>query len=144
MSDSSAHRVPRAGLDPITDADTALAVIHLAVHEPPEPATIVVTLDHRRCGIHLAVITRTSSDDDVIDIVERLLGGIEPDDEIDAIVLATVRPGSQGSCEHDIERWSMIDDVAYEFGIELVDWFVLGDTIWSPRDLAGVPPRWEP
>lgn len=144
MSDSSADRVPRAGLDPITDAESALAVIRLAVDEPARPKTIVVTLDERRCGVHLAVITRTTSDDDVVDITERLLEGAEPTDEIEAIIVASVRPGCTGPCEHDLVRWSRIDGVAGDFGVELVEWFLIGDTVTYPRELAGVPSRWRP
>lgn len=142
MSESSAHRVPRAGLDPITDAETALAVIRLAADRPLQPETIVVTLDHRRCGVHLAVVTRTNSDDDVIDIAERLLEGIEPIDDIDAIIVASVRPDSEGAQLHDADRWLQLDEVAESFGVELVEWFVLGRSVSCPRELTGDPPRW--
>lgn len=141
MSDSSAHRVPRAGLDPITDADTALAVIRLAVSEPPHHETILVTLDDRRCGIHLAVVHHTDADD-IVDVCERLLEAAEPAGEIDGLIAASVRPGADGPCLPDADRWLQLDEVADSFGVELVEWFVLGRSVSCPRQLIGEAPRW--
>lgn len=144
MSDSSAHRVPRAGLDPITDADAALAVIELAVHRPARHETILLTLDADRCGMHLAVVSSTTSDDAVVDVTERLLDASGPIDDIDGIIVASVRPGCAGPCSHDRERWWLIDDVAMDHGVELVEWFLIGDTVSCPRRLTSDPPRWLP
>ena len=142
MSDCSAHRVPRARLDPITDSATALTLIRLAAADPPQPQTIVVTLDQRRCGLHLAVVNRTNADDDVIDVIERLLDGVEPLIDIDAMVVASVRPGDQGGHLDDADRWLHLDEIAESFGVELVEWFVLGRAVSCPRELIGDPERW--
>jgi hypothetical protein len=35
-----------------------------------------------------------------------------------------------------------MSDVTSAAGVELVEWFVIGDDIHCPRDLLGESPRW--
>ncbi len=35
-----------------------------------------------------------------------------------------------------------MSDLTSAAGVELVEWFVIGDDIHCPRDLLGEPPRW--
>ena len=58
-----------------------------------------------------------------------------------ALVMATVRPGG-GPLEDDGDRWLEMSDLTSAAGVELVEWFVIGDEIHCPRDLLGEPPRW--
>lgn len=176
---SSAHRLPRAGLDPITDAETALAVLEAVIHHPPRSEVIVLTLDDARCGQHVVVVADTESDDDVLEVAERVLDAAAASPVVDAIVVASVRPprpprsaphGDEvgdtsdvghhsididdprfgadllGPCLDDAEadalRWIELDQIAEEIGIGLVEWFVIGDTVTRPRELADDPPRW--
>ena len=45
------HRCPRAGIDPVDDAPTALAIVGLAMHRPRRAETIVVLLDAEQRGL---------------------------------------------------------------------------------------------
>ncbi len=42
----------------------------------------------------------------------------------------------------DVDRWLELSDLAEQAGVELLEWFVIGDAITCPRDLLGEPPRW--
>ncbi len=47
-----------------------------------------------------------------------------------------------GPLEGDGDRWLEMSDLTSAAGVELVEWFVIGDDIHCPRDLLGEPPRW--
>jgi hypothetical protein len=142
MSDCSAHRVPRAGLDPIDGPVKALAVVRLAVHLPLEPETVVLLLDHERCGAVISVVNETYCPDDVLEVVECLTGAAAGTDRVGAVVVASVRPGADELDPRDPDRWLEMSDISELVGIELVEWFVLGRDTWCPRDLIGEAPRW--
>ncbi len=142
MSDCSAHRVPRAGLDPIDGPAAALAVVRLAVHLPLEPETVVLLLDHERCGAVISVVNETHRPDDVLEVVECLTGAAAGTDRVGAVVVASVRPGAAEPDPRDPDRWLEMSDISDLVGIELVEWFVLGRRTWCPRDLIGEAPRW--
>jgi hypothetical protein len=135
------HRPPRAGVDPITDDSAALVTIGLAMHDPPRPETIVLMLDERRCGIALVVVSGTTRPDDVLEVVECLTRPAATAERVDAIVVASVRPGHDATLG-DGERWPVLADLAEQHGVELVEWFVIGRTIIRPREAAGARPRW--
>jgi hypothetical protein len=42
----------------------------------------------------------------------------------------------------DVDRWLEASDLLEGYGLELLEWFVIGDRTWCPRDLLGEPPRW--
>lgn len=163
MSDCSFHRVPRAGLDPIDDPLTALAVIRLAVHVPHVHETVVLLLDHARCGVGITVVAGTECPDDVIDVAECLVTAAAGTDRVGAMVVASVRPDGGPVCgvdgcdiggcdvggcdvdhvvEFDPERWIEMSEIAEEAGIELLEWFVIGRDVVTPRDQLGESPRW--
>ena len=139
-----AHRTfPRAGVDPIDDAVTALSVIRLAVHRPPIAETVALVLDSERRGRTVVVVDGTDEPDAVLDVVEHLAESIAETGDGGALVIATVRPGGH-PLEADEDRWLEASDLAEALGVELLEWFVLdgnGGT-WSPRDLIAEPPRW--
>jgi hypothetical protein len=141
MQFCSAHRPPRAGVDPIDCAESALAVIALAIHLPPTDETIALLLDHDRRGSCVTIVSGTSRPDDVIEVAECLAEVGAQSGSVGALVLATVRP-SQGALVGDDDRWLEMSDLTMAAGVELVEWFVIGDDIHCPRDLLGEPPRW--
>jgi len=61
--------------------------------------------------------------------------------DLASLVLATSRPGGDMQAT-DRERWIEAAMQCADGGIELVEWFVIGEHIACPRDLAGDPPRW--
>jgi DNA repair protein RadC len=136
----SCHRTPRAGVDPIRGQGAAMRVVRLAMHDPPIAETILLLLDHEHRGVRLVVVTGTDGDDDVLDVVGRL-GSMAAADEVDALVVASVRPGG-GLQPADADRWLEMSDECELIGIELVEWVIVGERVACPRDLLGESPRW--
>lgn len=142
MHQRSPRRAPRAGVDPIDRAETALDVIDLAAHAIPVDETIVILLDHLRRGLCIAVVSGTTGPDDVIDVVELFAETAAASGRIGALVVASVRPDT-GLLHDDADRWLEMSAVVAGHGLELLEWFVLGlDDTACPRDLFGEPPRW--
>jgi hypothetical protein len=135
-------RIPRAGRDPITGADDALAVISLAMDHPLTHETIAFGLDGDRCGNVITVVSCTESPDAVIDVVEVLCRSMEMQPRGTGLVVASIRPWA-ATLPGDVDRWLEASAVAESFGIELVEWFVIGPPgAECPRELIGEPERW--
>jgi hypothetical protein len=141
----STSRLPRAGVDPITDDATALALLRVAA-SPTRHETIVVLLDAARCGIGLVVVSDTSDPDAVVDVTARILDPAVHAGQVGAVILASVRPtdgvGRSRDDLSDAERWLDLDRVATARDVDLVEWFVLGAGVSRPRELVNAPPRW--
>lgn len=144
----AAHRVPRAAIDPIESPSAALAVIDLAISRPLTDETIALVLDPDRRGRTVVIVDGTERPDALLDVVERLAACF--DERGGCLVLATIRPGG-GPLPGDDDRWLEASDLADEFGVELVEWFVItgerpsaAAAAWCPRDLLCEPPRWAP
>jgi len=140
------HRPPRAGVDQIDSAAAALAVIRLAVHQPLRAEVIVLVLDADRRGRTVVIIDGTDEPDSVLEVVERLAESVADSEHGAALVVASVRPSS-GPLDGDDQRWMEARDLAEDFGVELLEWFVISDdtgppTAWCPRDLLAEAPRW--
>ena len=135
-------RLPRAGIDPIGDADTAFVTISMAVHRPLRHETVVALLDDDRCGVSIVAVSGTHRHDAVIDVVECLLEPLVDSGRIGALIVASVRPGPGGLDPHDVDRWLEMSDLAEQRCIELLEWFVISDDVSCPRDQLGEPPRW--
>jgi hypothetical protein len=59
-----------------------------------------------------------------------------------SLVVATVRPDA-GVLPGDIDRWLEASAICEQFGVELVEWFVISPHgVECPRDLLGEPERW--
>ena len=138
------RRLPRAGIDPICDADTAFVTISMAVHRPLRYETIVALLDDDRCGISLVAVSGTQQPDAAVDVLETLLDAAVHDGRVGAAIVASVRPadGSEADDDRDIDRWLEMSDLADQRGVELLEWFVIADDVSCPRDRLGEPPRW--
>lgn len=135
------NRLPRAGVDPITDAATALVTVAAAIQRPLRHETIVVFLDDARRGLAIAVVSGTERPDDVLEVVECLTQPAATRESVAAIVVASIRPGA-GALPSDLDRWLEMSELAEQAGVEVVEWFVIADGIDCPRDLLGEPPRW--
>lgn len=150
MSPTRPHpsRLPRAGVDPITDEATALALLSVAAN-PTRHETIVVLLDDARCGIGLVVVSDTRDRDAVVEVAARILDPAVHDGRVASVIVATVRPGGHADHErhehHDLadaERWVDLDEIADRCDVELVEWFVLDAEVSRPRELVNAPQRW--
>lgn len=137
----SAHRLPRAGVDPIDSELVAFAMIAHMLGRPPRDETIALLLDDQRRGISVLVVNGTDRPDAMFAVLDLIVHGDHHGDELGAVVLASVRPGGAVD-QADIDRWLEASDVLADRGIELVEWFVIGIDVTCPRDLLGEPPRW--
>jgi hypothetical protein len=135
-------RLPRAGIDPIADVDAAFVTISLAVHRPLRDETVVALLDDARRGIALVVVSGTHEGDSVVEVVDCLLNLSRHGDRVGSLIVASVRPDHDHTDERDVDRWLEMSDLADQFGIELLEWFVIADEVSCPRDQLGEPPRW--
>ena len=140
------RRIPRAGIDPIDDADTAFVTISMAVHRPMRHETILVLLDDARCGIGVVVVTDTSEPDDVLEVIECVLAPSAHGGRVSAVIVASVRPDTTTMTVRrdtdDVDRWLEMSDLTEQSGIELLEWFVITDDVSCPRDQLGEAPRW--
>ena len=136
------NRIPRALIDPIDCEVDALMLIDLTMKHPPESDTIAVLLDHERRGLTIFTVTGTTQPDAMFELLDIIIdAGNEGDGRLGGVILASIRPG--GRLEPaDVDRWLEASETAELGGIELVEWFVIGDDIQCPRDLLGQPPRW--
>lgn len=133
-------------MDPIHGPADALAVVRLAASVPLVPETIVILLDDDRRGRTIVVVDDTADPDALARIVEHVGAAACRDGHTGALVVATVRPGG-GLIADDDQRWLDASDIADGHGLELIEWFVIGDdgghaTAWCPRDLLAERPRW--
>lgn len=138
----SAHRIPRAHLDPVAGAADALLLFSLAMHHPLQPEVIAFLLDSSDRGGTIVVVTEVSSPDAVLGVVETMCLAAEASPELCRMVVASVRPAS-ATQPGDIDRWLEASAIAEVHGVELVEWFVIGPAgPECPRDLIGEPERW--
>ena len=139
------HRLPRAGVDTISCAETALLTLAMAIQRPLRAEIVTLLLDDQRRGIAVAVVSGTQQPDDVLDVVECFTRSAAHGGRVGSIIVASVRPdGSDESTTSaaDVDRWLEMSDIAEQAGVELLEWFVIGDDVRCPRDQLGEPPRW--
>jgi hypothetical protein len=138
----SAHRPPRAYIDPVLDAADALAIISLAIHDPLRPEIVAFLLDATGRGGTIVVVTDATLPDAVVGVVETMCMAAAGNPELCRLVVATVRPCG-ATRPGDVDRWLEASAIADVHGIELVEWFVIGPAgPECPRDLLGEPERW--
>lgn len=136
----SSHRFPSAGVDVIDDAAARL-LLGAARAVPPRCETIVVLLDHDRCGHSIISVDGTCDADAIIDVAELVLTVAATSAGIGAVILGSVRPAGTDDLD-DVERWLELDQCFSSAGIDLVEWYVFGATLSRPRVLVGEPDRW--
>ena len=140
-SNCAAHRLPRAGIDPIDSEFTALLMVWHMMTWPTRAETIALLLDDQRRGISVLVVGGTDHPDALFDVVDLVAESGGHGEALGAAVLASVRPG-EGLDPGDVDRWLESSDVLADRGVELLEWFVVGRDICCPRDQLGEPPRW--
>ena len=133
----STRRIPRGYIDPIESRADALAVLSLAA--PFGHDTVAILLDTERRGIGIVVVTGTTDPDAIFGVIDVCVHSQYRD--IGGLILATGRPGGDMQAA-DRDRWIEATMHCDDGGIELVEWFIIGEHIACPRDLAGEPPRW--
>jgi hypothetical protein len=134
-------RIPRANVDPIRSATDALAVVSAVMDHPMTPQTIVMLLDDDRRGERIVVVNDTDRTADPSTVVEWVCASYaEVTDR--ALVMATIRPRG-ATRPGDVDVWLEASALADSFGLELLEWFVVGPAgPECPRDLIGEPDRW--
>jgi hypothetical protein len=137
----AAHRLPRAGVDPIHDPALALALIGSMLSSPPERETFAILLDHERRGISILHLVDDPHPDAVFDVAELIIAAAYQQARFGAVILVSVRPNEPDELA-DADRWLELSDQFDTAGIDLVEWFVIGRTINLPRTLVGDPQRW--
>jgi hypothetical protein len=138
------HRLPRAGVDTISCAETALLTLAMAIQQPLRDETVSLLLDDERRGIAVAVVSGTYQPDDVLEVVECFTLSAAHGGRVASIIVASVRPGvdDETTSATDVDRWLEMSDIAEHVGVELLEWFVIGNAVTCPRDRLGEPPRW--
>jgi hypothetical protein len=136
-------RAPRGGVDRISGATAALALISSAITRPLAPEVVGVPLDALRVGRVVTVVGDAIDPDAVV-----LLACVMADaasrrsTDISSMFVATVRPDG-GLLASDIDRWLEASALVEAHGLTLLEWFVItADGVWLPRELLGESPRW--
>jgi hypothetical protein len=133
-------RIPRANIDPIGSAGDALALVSLVNAHPLRAETVVIVLDSERRGNVITVVSETRHVD-VCSILERFCSAAA-DTSAAHLVVATVRPEG-ATVPGDVDRWLEASALTDTFGIELLEWFIIGPAgPECPRDLIGEAERW--
>jgi hypothetical protein len=140
------HAAPRAYVDPVDDAGTAIRLFRLAAHRPWRHETLGFLLDHDGRGGTIYVVAGDAGTDDLIGVVAYLCAEAQHDPRLCSLVVASVCPDVARQCcrgSYEADRWCAASDLADEHGIELIEWFVIRpDRVECPRELAGEPERW--
>ena len=138
------HRLPRAGVDTISCAETALLALAMAIQRPLRAETVTLLLDDQRRGVAVAVVSGTHQPDDVLEVVECFTRSAAQGGRVGSIIVASVRPdrSDEATTSTDVDRWLEMSDIAEQAGVELLEWFVIGGEVTCPRDQLGEPPRW--
>jgi hypothetical protein len=137
----SRRRVPRAG-EPLTCLDDALTLVALSCHLPPQPETVLLFLDESNRGSTIVVVAHTPHADQVLDVVERFVSEAVLPPDVCGVVAASIRTDCH-LLPGDLDRWTELDLLCDQHGVQLVDWVVIGpDGPVSPRAVLGEPSRW--
>jgi hypothetical protein len=138
------HRLPRAGVDTIDCAETALLTLAMAIQQPLRAETVSLLLDDQRRGIAVAVVSGTDQPDDVLEVVECFTRSATHGGRVASVIVASVRPvvADEATAAGDVDRWLEMSEIAEQAGVELIEWFVITGDVTCPRDRLGEPPRW--
>ena len=139
------HRLPRAGVDAIDCAETALLTLAMAIQQPLRAETVTLLLDDQRRGhrrrrrVGHAPARRRARGRRVLHAQRRpRRPGRAASSSPACGPSRTTRP----TTATDVDRWLEMSDIAEQAGVELIEWFVIGGDVTCPRDRLGEPPRW--
>ena len=138
----SFSNLPRAHIDPIEAPLVALRLILMMVDPEASAETLVLTLDHRRCGVSITHVSGTDDPDAVLGVIDALAESARTSLGVAGLVVASIRPNVDFEIS-DLARWHEADRSCWESDIELVEWFVVGTSISCPREFCGIPARWQ-
>jgi len=142
MPVSSFGRAPRARIDPIFSAADAMAVFALQMSRPLRHETLVMFLDAERHGSTLVTVSDTTDPFCIVDVAEAMALSAAENVEVDALVIASIRPGGTLLAGDD-DLWLEAADVVDACGLVLIDWLIVGrNGTQSPREQLGMPSRW--
>lgn len=137
----SAPALPIADVDRFDDPSVALALIDALASHPPVHETIAILLDREHRGSTIMNVDGTVDGDSILRVADAVTERAIRVEEVGAVILASLRPGGSDELD-DLERWLTIDEQLGMFGIELVEWFVIGRSVSCPRALFGDDARW--
>jgi DNA repair protein RadC len=139
---SSRDPVPQARRDPITSPQQAMSVFRLAMCRPLRDETLIMFLDDQLRGHELVSVSDTVDPWQVVDVADTMAFCAGGNEDITALVVASVRPGG-GPLPDDEILWYEVADVVEDQGLTLIDWLIIGrDGVHSPRDYLGIASRW--
>lgn len=144
LHDRHRRPLPRAGIDRIDTLERALDLLANIASCPLVPETLVIGLDPGLRGRSILVVDGTLHPDALLEAVDTVIGsrrGRPPSTAGESLLAATVRPGGH-VFDSDVDRWLEASWATDAVGVELLEWFVIGDGITCPRDLLGERPRW--
>lgn len=132
---------------PVRGPLDALSLITLAAATPSRPETICLLMDASRRGGTCVVVDGTDDDEAIESVADFVLAAIAELGAgvgvVDAVVLASVRPGRGAPGDSDHWRWFALRDRFEDAGIDLLDWFVLGrGATVSMAELTDSHVRW--
>jgi len=128
--------------DVVTSDAKALLTLGLAISCPPRHETIVLMLDDDRRGLGVVIVSGTIDPEHVLNVAECVARTSEHGGATSALVIASIRPGHVGHSDGDDTRWLDLTRIADDAGVELLEWYVIGDEVSYPRHQLGEPPRW--
>lgn len=125
---------------PIRSRADALGLLSIAVQRPLRAETLCIPLDPEGQGVAILIASGTTVPDAVVGLVEFVAMSAEGG-PTDRLVVASVRP-HHDLLPDDVDRWLDASARAQQFGVLLLDWFVVSPSgIFTPRDLLGEPER---
>lgn len=136
-------RIPRAHIDPIVTSHNAQLLLDELMARPQRHETVAILLDHDRRGVSIVSVDGTVKPDAVFHVADLLTESVSASSNVGAVILASVRPAGHDELD-DLDRWSELSCQLDEVGIELVEWFVIGNGVSCPRALLGESHRWTP
>lgn len=132
---------------PVRNGAHALRLLAAARSDPARHETLAFLLDADGIGGVVTVISGTEPPDAMLQIVELMCRAGERVPDLCSLVVASVRPDSDvlagDVLAGDVDRWLEASSIAHGFGLQLLEWYVIGrrGTV-CPRDLLGEPERW--
>ncbi len=133
--------IPRAHRDPLRNSADALLLVMLLLSPEAVDETMVLVLDDARCGIAVLRVTGTGDPDTLLGVVDSVTEASRTSSEAAGLILVSTRASSAISID-DLARWHEADESCIDADLDLVEWFVVGDSVSCPRELCGVAPRW--
>lgn len=109
----------------VTSARHALELFHDGVHAPLRPEVMLMALDAHQQVLLVLRVDQIRARTDVIDVLEVMIE-LAAGTPTTSVVLASVHPGEPPVTD-DMLIWWTLFDMGNDAGLEVLDWFVLGE-----------------